>query len=123
MTSFVPASPRVFSDRRNAVQKRPVLRVADGEPEDLTAPVGGDTGGDHDRLGHHPRSLAVAGATDPGLAAGRVEEHIGERGLREAAVGEVGDLLIEIGADPGDLGLGDPGVGAQGADEVVDLAH
>jgi hypothetical protein len=39
----------------------PVLGVADVEPEHLTTPVGGDTGGYYDRLGHHP-------AVDPGLA-------------------------------------------------------
>ena len=34
--------------------ERPVLAVADVEAQHLAAAVGGDPGGDHDRLGHHP---------------------------------------------------------------------
>lgn len=32
------------------------------------------------------------------------------------------DVLIEVGADLGDLGMRGPGVGTDGSDEVVDLA-
>ena len=32
------------------------------------------------------------------------------------------DDLVKVGADPGHLGLGDAGIGAQGPDQVVDLA-
>jgi hypothetical protein len=35
---------------------------------------------------------------------------------------ERGHLMIELDTDPGDLGLGDPTVDAQGLDQVVDLA-
>ena len=115
MTSCTPASPRAFSERRNAVQNAPSSRVADVEPEDLTAAVGGDAGGDHHRLGHHP-------AVDPGLAVGRVEEHVRVGDVGQGPVPERADLLVEVRADPGDLGLGDPGVGAQRLDQVVDLA-
>jgi hypothetical protein len=103
--------------------ERPVLAVADGEPEDLTATVRGDTGGDHDRLGHHPGALPVPSAADPGLAVGRIEEHVGERGLGQRPVRERGDLLVEVRADPGHLRLGDPGVRTQRLDQVVDLPH
>ena len=95
--------------------KRAVLAVADVEPEDFTATVGGDAGGDHDRLGDHP-------AVDPGLAVGGVEEHIGVGDLGQGPVAECADLLVEVRADPGDLGLGDPGVSTQCLDQVIDLA-
>ena len=94
--------------------ERPVLGVTDVEPEHLPAPVGGHPGRDHDRLGHHP-------TVHPGLAVGGVEEHVrvGDPGQRP--VPERPDLLVEVRADPGDLGLADPGVGAQRLDQVVDL--
>jgi hypothetical protein len=43
--------------------------------------------------------------------------------LGQGAVAEGGDLGVQIGADPGHLGLGDAGVRAQGADQIVDLPH
>ena len=46
---------------------------------------------------------------------------MGERHLVEVAAGERANLSIEVGADPGQLGLGDPGIGAECFDEVVDL--
>jgi hypothetical protein len=42
--------------------------------------------------------------------------------VRQAAGAERGDLLVEFGADPGDLRLGDATVDAQRLDQVVDLA-
>ena len=60
MTSWVPASPRALSERRNAVGERAVLRIADGEAEHLPVPIDGHPGGDDDGLGDHP-------AVDPGL--------------------------------------------------------
>jgi hypothetical protein len=92
-----------------------VLAVADRAAEHLPVPVGGHAGGDDDGLGDHP-------PVDPGLAVGRVEKHVGERGLGQRAVAEGGHFLVEVGADPGDLGLGDAGVRAQRADQIVDLA-
>jgi hypothetical protein len=47
---------------------------------------------------------------------------VGEGLLGQGAVAEGGHLGVQVGADPGDLGLGDAGVGAQRADQVVDLA-
>ena len=106
--------------------ERPVLAVADGEPEDLTATVRGDTGGDHDRLGHHPgplAALATTGATDPGLAVGRIEEHVRELLVGQIPIGERCDLLVQVGADPRHLRLADPGLGTQRLNQVVDLPH
>ena len=71
MTSWTPVRPRAFSAARNAVQNAPSSAVADVDAQHLPVPVGGHPGGDHHRLGHHP-------AIDPGLAVGRVEEHVGE---------------------------------------------
>ena len=93
--------------------ERPVLAVADVEAEDLRPAVGGDAGGDHDGLGHHP-------PVHPGLAVGRIQEDVGIALLGQRAVQERTDLLVEVGADPGDLGLGDPGVDPHGCDQVVD---
>jgi len=95
--------------------ERPVLGVADVEAQDLAVSVGADPGGDHHGLGHHP-------TPDPGLAVGRVQEHIRERRAGQGPVAERGDLLVQAGADPRDLGPGDPGVGAQRLDQVIDLA-
>ena len=114
MTSCTPPSPRAFRPRRNAVQNAPSSLSPTSKPEDLTAAVGGDTGGDHHRLGDHP-------PVDPGLAVGGVEEDVGVGDLGQRPVPERPDLLVEVRADPRDLGLADPGVGAQGLDQVVDL--
>ena len=73
--------------------ERAVLAVADVEPEDFTATVGGHPSGDHDSLGDHP-------AVDPGLAVGGVEEHIGVGDLGQGTVAERADLLVEIRTDP-----------------------
>jgi hypothetical protein len=56
-----------------------------------------------------------------GLAVGGVEGHVAERLLGQRPVTERRHLHIELGADPAHLGLADPGVGAQGLDQVVDL--
>ena len=114
MTSCTPPRPRAFSDAQERGPERPVLGVADVEPEHLTAPVGGDAGGDHHRLGHHP-------PVHPGLAVGRVEEHVRVGDPGQGPVPERADLLVEVRADPRHLGLADPGVRAQRLDQVVDL--
>jgi hypothetical protein len=92
-----------------------VLRVADRAAEHLAVPVGGHAGGDHHRLGDDP-------AVDPRRAVGGVEEHVGKRGLGQRPVPEGTHFFVEVGADPAHLGLGDAGVGAQRADQIVDLA-
>ena len=81
--------------------ERAVLAVPDVEAEHLPPAVGGHPGGDHHRLGHDP-------PVDPGLAVGGVEEHVRERGVGQGPVPERRDLLVEVGADPRHLALGDP---------------
>lgn len=58
---------------------------------------------------------------DARLAIRGIEEHVGKPHLAQVAAGERADLQVGIGADPGDLGLGDPGVSTQRLDQVVDL--
>ncbi len=114
MTNCVPASPRAFRVRRNAVQKAPSSESPTAKPStsrtpSAATPVAMTTG-----LGDHP-------PVDPGLAVGGVQEHVGERLLGQAPVAERGHLGVEVGADSTDLGLGDPRIGTEGLDQVVDL--
>jgi len=66
-----PAEPTRLQRAQERGPERAVLAVADGEPEDLAPAVGPDTGGDHDRLGHHA-------VVHPRLAIGRVQEDVGD---------------------------------------------
>ncbi len=91
-----------------------VFGVADGEAEHFAVAVGGHAGGDDDGLRDHP-------AVDPGLAVGGVQEHVGKRLVGQRAVPERGDFGVQVGADPGHLGLADAGIGAQRPHQVVDL--
>jgi hypothetical protein len=95
--------------------ERAVLTVADLKAQHLPVPVGGDASGHDDGLGDHP-------VADPRLAVGGVQEHIREPLGGQAAILERGHFSVEVSADPADLALGDPAVGAQGLDQVVDLA-
>lgn len=88
------------------------LTVADLAAEDFTVPVRAHAGGDHDGLGHDS-------AVDPGLAVGRVEEDVGELDVVEWPGAERADRLVESGADPGDLGLGDSDA-AHRLDQIID---
>jgi hypothetical protein len=110
-----PTQPAGFQRAQERGPERAVLAVANGEPEDLPPAIGADAGGDHDRLRHDP-------VVHPGLAVGRVEEHVGKLLLGKGAVAERADLGVEIRADPAHLGFGDAGVGAQRFDQVVNLA-
>jgi hypothetical protein len=56
------------------------------------------------------------------LRTGAVEGHVREGLLGQGPVAERTDFAVEVGADPRDLTLGDPGVRAQGFDQVVDFA-
>ena len=60
--------------------ERAVLGVSDREPADLTAPSGVSPVATT-MAWETTRALAVAGPSDPGIAVGGVEEHIGDRGL------------------------------------------
>ena len=92
-----------------------VLAVADIEAQDFPPPVRGHAEGDHDRLGHDP-------VPDTVLAVGRVEEHVRVVHGREVPVPERADFVVQVLADPGHLGLGDPGLGPEGLDQIIDLA-
>lgn len=91
------------------------LAVSDGDAEDLAGAVDRHPCRHDKGLGDHVR-------THPHLAIRRVEEHVRERGVRESAVVESGDLGVEACADAGDLGLRHSRAHAQRGDEVVDTA-
>ena len=110
-----PGQPTGLERAQEGGPEGAVLVVANGEAEDLAAAVTAHAGGDHDRLGDDP-------AVDPGLAVGGIHEHIGEDLAGQGAVPEGADLAVQVGADAADLALGDAAVGAQGPDQVVDLA-
>jgi hypothetical protein len=93
--------------------KGSVLGVADGQPQHLAVAVGPHPGGDHHRLAHHLWPLV-------GLEVGRVQEQVRE-GLWDRPAGELGHLLVELGADAADLGLGDARVDPQRPHQVVHL--
>jgi len=93
-----------------------VLAVTDRQAEDLAIAAPGHPGGDDDGLGHHSRPVM-------GLDVRRVEEDVREGRVAEGPVAELGHDRVELGADPADLALADPGIDAQGGDEVVDLAR
>lgn len=58
-----------------------------------------------------------------GLDVGRVEEDVREGRVPERSVAELGHHRVELGADPADLALADPGIDAQGDHQVVHLAR
>ena len=91
-----------------------VLGVTDVEAEDFAAPISGDTDRDDDGLGHDP-------VIHPGLAIRRIQEHLRECHGSQVAAGERTDFEVQVGADARHFGLGDPGVGAEGLDEVIDF--
>jgi hypothetical protein len=107
--------PAGFERAQERGPERAVLAVTNVQAEDLSAAVGGDAGGDHHRAADHP-------AVHAGLEVGGVQEQVREGGVRKRAGPEAGDLGVQLATDPADLGLGDPGVHAQGLDQVVDLA-
>jgi hypothetical protein len=92
-----------------------VFAVADVDPEDLPAAGGGDPGGDHDG---HRRDLTVPADVE----VGGVEEHVRERGVVQRAATERRDLLVQAGADPRHLRLGDARPDPECGHEVVDRA-
>jgi len=95
--------------------ERLLLAVAHGQAEDLPATGGRDPGRHHHRLGHH---LPQAGLAH--MQVGRVEVDVGEAGVPERTSPERTHHLIESGANPRHLGLGDPGIDTQGLHQVID---
>jgi hypothetical protein len=93
----------------------PVLAVADPKAEDLAAAIAAHPGGHDHGLGDHP-------AVDPGLAVGRIDEHIGEALTGQGSVPEGANLGVQVGADPADLTLADAAVGTERPHQIVDLA-
>ena len=77
------------------------LVVPDRAAEDLAVPVGADAGRDDHGLGHDA-------AVDADLAVGAAREYVREGSLVQGPGPPGGDLRVELGADPGDLGLADP---------------
>jgi hypothetical protein len=105
VTRLDAGQPAGFQAAQERGPEGAVLAVADLAAEHLAAAVGGDPGGDHHRPRHHP-------TVDPGLDIGGVQEQIREAGVRQRPASESGDLLVQLGADAGDLRLGDPRVHA-----------
>ena len=60
---------------------------------------------------------------DPGFAVRRVQVDVGEPHVVQPPLAEHGQLAVQVLADPRDLALGDPGVRAQGLDQVVDRSR
>jgi hypothetical protein len=118
---------RVADDQLHAVEtaglepaqergpERAVFAVADVEAEHLTPPVTGYPGGDDNGLGQHTM-------VDAGFAVSRIQEDVAKRLLTQRPISERGALDVELGADPRYVGLGDPAVGAESLDQVVELA-
>lgn len=94
-----------------------VFGVADVQAEDLPAAVGGDRGRDDDS---HRGDLPATRAGAADVQVGCVEKHVWERGVVQRPVPKRGDLVVQAGADPGDLRLRDAGSDAQGSDQIVD---
>ena len=78
--------------------------------------VGGDPGGDHDRHRGDLRGLVAD------VQIGGVQIDVGELDVIETAGAERADDLVEPGADPRHLRLGDPRVDTQRGDQVIDRA-
>ena len=108
MTSRTPPRPRCFSAVRKPRQKTssslsPTSRPRTSRPPSAVIPVATTTAID-DHLGRRPlRDVQV----------GRVEVDVGELGVVQRPGPERFDDLVQARADPGDLGLGDPGADAR----------
>ena len=108
--------PRSRRDRRKEVQKSVVSASPGAMFRDLPAALGRHAGGHHQGPADHP-------APRPHVQVRGVDEQVGEPGVVQAAGEELLDALVNVLADPGDRGPGDPGLIAQGLDQVVDLAR
>jgi hypothetical protein len=92
--------------RRNAVQKAPSSESPTSQPS---------TGHDDDGAGDDATPETT-------LHVGGVAKEVGESNVVEPAAAEALHLPVELGADPADLGLGDPRSHPEGGDEVIDFA-
>ena len=93
-----------MSEVREAAPERFVLAVADIAAEDLPGAVGGDAG----RHDHGHRHDLAGGVAD--VQVGRIQVDVRELDVAEGAGAERADDLVQPGADPRHLGLGDPGL-------------
>ena len=112
---FHPAQAAGGQAAQEPGPERAVLAVPDIHAQNLAVPVGAHSDRDDHGLGHH---LVI----HAGLAVGRIQEHIRVAGVGQAAAAKRGDLIVEIGADPGDLALGDPRPDPERLDQIIDLA-
>ena len=91
-----------------------VLTVNDVSTEDLTASLGRDTRGDHDRTGDdlmiHPR-----------LDVGRIQEHVREPHVVEGLLAHGRDLPVDVRTDPQHRRLRHARLSPESLDEVIDL--
>jgi hypothetical protein len=91
------------------------LAVTDEDTQDLPKTVLGDPRGDHHGAGDDLMP-------DAGLEIGGIQIDVGEAGVVQRPGAERRQGLVQVGADPRDLGLGDSGVGSEGFDQVIDGA-
>jgi hypothetical protein len=110
-----PAQATGFERAQKRGPERAILAVTHVHPKDFTVPIAAHPDRDNHGLRHH---LVI----DPSLAVGRVQKHIREARRGQAAAPERRDLVVELGADPGDFALGDPRRHPQRLDQVIDLA-
>src|SRR5690606_29787067 len=88
------------------------------QAEDLPLPGRGDTSGDDHGHRHHLAAL-TGSVTD--VEVGRIQVDVGELHVVQGPGAERADGLIEVGADPGDLGLRHTRA-AHRLDQVIDAA-
>ena len=113
VTSCTLLSPRSVRPRKLGPE-RLVLRVTDVDPDDLTVPIPAHGSGDHHGLRDDPPVL-------PDLQGGRIQPRGDERDAVQTAPSQLGDVLIDVGTDPGHGRLQQARVAPKRLDEVLDL--
>ena len=102
MTSCTPARPRCLRLSRKPCQKTSSSLSPTSRPRISRSPVA---------VTPVATTTAIETTWRGGVAdmeVGRVEVDVGERDVVQGAGAERADGLVQAGADPGDLGLGDP---------------
>ena len=106
-------SPRSRRDRRTRTTRKSTVSASPRAMfRDLPAALGRHAGGHHQRPADHPvphSHVQVRG----------VDEQVGEPGVIQRPGEELLDALVDVLADPRDRGAADPGLVAQGLDEVA----